>query len=240
MIWWVLPVCAVLLSIERIAYFLIWHYPDSFQTRCRHPALAVFGEPVAVLQKLFYLFKVLQLAVFFSWCLVFTEGSLPLPGANPQLLVLGGILISIGMLLNFSVFYSLGRIGVFYGNKLGYEIPWVAGFPFSLCPHPQYVGTVLSIWGFFLLMRFPHPDWILLPLIETLFYALGAYYERDRPLVLVRAAFTTVVLFAVPVANRVREYVLQLWARLRPDRRARRVTHTAAICDKAEDRAADR
>ena len=57
------------------------------------------------------------------------------------------------------------------------EVAWVRGLPFSLLKHPHYVGTLLSIWGFFVLMRFPHGDWIVLPLLETAYYAIGAYYE---------------------------------------------------------------
>ena len=43
--------------------------------------------------------------------------------------------------------------------------------------HPQYVGAVLTIWGFFLVMRFPHADWFLLPAVETVYYSVGAYFE---------------------------------------------------------------
>jgi hypothetical protein len=32
--------------------------------------------------------------------------------------------------------------------------------------------------GFFLLMRFPHDDWYLLPIVETVYDALGAYCEQ--------------------------------------------------------------
>ena len=44
--------------------------------------------------------------------------------------------------------------------------------------HPQYTGALLSIWGFFLVMRFPHDDWYILPALETVYYVLGAYFER--------------------------------------------------------------
>ena len=91
---------------------------------------------------------------------------------------LGGALLVVGQILNVSVFYRLGKVGVFYGNKLGYEIPWCRAFPFSVLKHPQYVGTLLSIWGFFLIMRFPHDDWYLLPTVETMYYVLGAYFEQ--------------------------------------------------------------
>lgn len=169
---------AALLSIERISYVLIWRYPDSFHACCQHSAIAAFGEPVAVLRKLFYFFKGLQLSVFIGWCIFFAQGGLPLPTGTPLAVTAGGLLILFGQVLNLGVFYRLGNVGVFYGNKLGYQVSWCEGFPFSLFKHPQYVGTLISIWGFFLVMRFPHGDWIALPAIETLYYSLGAYFER--------------------------------------------------------------
>ena len=89
-----------------------------------------------------------------------------------SLLILGG------QILNLRVFYQLGTVGVFYGCKFGYHVPWCHEFPFSLFSHPQYVGTLLSIWGFFLLVRFPHEDWYLLPILETVYYACSAYLEQ--------------------------------------------------------------
>jgi len=94
-------------------------------------------------------------------------------------LVIGGVLIVAGQLLNGSVFYRLGSAGVFYGNILGHEVPWCRDFPFSVLSHPQYIGTVLSIWGFFLAARFPNDDWSLLPALETVYYIVGARLE-DR------------------------------------------------------------
>lgn len=179
MIFWILLISALLLSIERIAYFLIWNNPDTYRKLCQHPLIAEFGEPVDILQKLFYGFKALQIGVFIGWCFAFEEvGKIPMPTDNLIALIVGSIMVLTGIFLNLSVFHSLGKIGVFYGNKLGYHVPWREEFPFSLCRHPQYVGTLLSIWGFFLVMRFPHPDWILLPMLETFYYALGAHYEE--------------------------------------------------------------
>jgi hypothetical protein len=60
-----------------------------------------------------------------------------------------------GQFLNFSVCYRLGKIRVLYGNKVGDVIPWCREFPFSLLHRPQYVGTLLSIWGFFWQWAFP-------------------------------------------------------------------------------------
>ena len=45
-------------------------------------------------------------------------------------------------------------------------------------PHPQYTGTVLSIWGFFMTTRFPYDDWFILPTLQTAYYMAGAYLEQ--------------------------------------------------------------
>jgi len=175
---WALLGIATLLSLERLCYVWIWRHPEAFRALCDHPAVACIGTPVDVVQKLFYGFKVIQGAVFVSWAYVYGHGSLwPLSG-GPLSLGLGGVLLVVGQLLNVSVFYRLGTVGIFYGNRLGYEMPWCRAFPFSWLKHPQYVGTVLSIWGFFLVMRFPHDDWYMLPAIETAYYVLGAYFEQ--------------------------------------------------------------
>ena len=171
-------IAGFLLSLERICYLWAWRYPESFRRFCGHPLTARLGEPTAVLQKLFYCFKVIQLAMFFAWCYVYGEGALLQPSRNSLSPVAGGILVLVGQALNFSVFYRLGARGVFYGNKYGYEIPWLRTFPFSVLTHPQYVGAVCSIWGFFFAMRFPHDDWYVLPLLETGYYAVGAYVEQ--------------------------------------------------------------
>jgi methylene-fatty-acyl-phospholipid synthase len=88
------------------------------------------------------------------------------------------LLVIVGQALNVSVFYRLGSEGVFYGRRFGRPVSWIRAFPFSWTDHPQYVGTVLTIWGVFLFMRFPNPDWIVLPALETVYYALGARFER--------------------------------------------------------------
>ena len=136
MVFWSLIIATVLLSIERLAYLWIWHFPADFQSFCKKPPVAVFGEPVDVLQKLFYLFKLLQLSIFFGWCFVFNGGGFPLPTGGLESTIAGGLLIVVGQILNFGVFFRLGKQGVFYGNKFGYEIPWCNGFPFSVCKHP--------------------------------------------------------------------------------------------------------
>ena len=142
------------------------------------PLLGIIPESPSVLRLLFYGFKLLQCAVFIWWCYFFADGSLLPFSGNLLSLGLGMALIVAGQTLNASVFYRLGKLGVFYGDRFGYEIPWCRKLPFSLCKHPQYAGALLSISGFFLFMRFPADDWYLLPLLETAYYTVGAYFER--------------------------------------------------------------
>jgi len=53
-------------------------------------------------------------------------------------------------------------------------------FPFSLLSYPQYVGTMLTIWGVFLALRSPHADWYVLPAVETVYYAAATWLESPR------------------------------------------------------------
>ncbi len=174
---WSLLVAAVVLALERACYVGIARSPGAFRRLCARPWLARFGEPVAIVRKLFYGFKALQMSVFVGWCWVHQQGSSAPPDNSAAALVIGGVLIVAGQLLNGSVFYRLGSAGVFYGNILGHEVPWCRDFPFSVLSHPQYVGTVLSIWGFFLAVRFPNDAWSLLPALETVYYIVGARLE---------------------------------------------------------------
>ena len=169
---------ALFLAIERVSYVLVWRYPERFRAWVQAGEAASRSDPVDALKRLFLLFKLIQIGVFAAWIIGFSDTFPPLPTAELPWLLLGAVLIIVGQVLNFGVFWRLGKVGVFYGNKLGHEVPWVKGFPFSLVPHPQYVGTLMSIWGLFLAMRFPHPDWIMLPLISTLYYLLAMRLER--------------------------------------------------------------
>ena len=174
---------ALALAIERVAYGVIWHRPDLFTRFCR--GVAPTRDPVDVLAALFVGFKGIQAVVFLAWCLVHGGIAARDSGEVPWL-VSGVGLLAAGQILNVSVFLRLGRTGVFYGNKLGHDVPWCEGFPFSAIRHPQYVGTVLSIWGIFVLARYPAPDWAVLPLLETLYYAIGSVVEQGEA----RAALT--------------------------------------------------
>jgi len=167
---------AFLLAIERVAYVWVWRYPSSFAALCKRFSPGS-PEPVLVLERLFTVFKVLQIAVFLGWCYLHPNAAL-WPVRNPVPLASGTTLVVIGQVLSFSVFYRLGQVGVFYGNRFGYEVPWCTEFPFSVMEHPQYIGALMSIWGLFLALQFPRPDWYALPMLESAYYVLGAYLEQ--------------------------------------------------------------
>jgi methylene-fatty-acyl-phospholipid synthase len=133
---------------------------------------------VGALECLFWGFKGLQVAIFLAWCWFWGDGSVGLTPSGVATTV-GLVLVCSGQVLNVGVFHRLGRTGVFYGDRFGYPVTWCERFPFSVLRHPQYVGTLLSIWGIFLVMRFPHPDWVVLPLLETAYYTAGSCVERQ-------------------------------------------------------------
>jgi methylene-fatty-acyl-phospholipid synthase len=175
---WLFVGAAVLLSGERLCYLWIWRTPKQFQNICARSPIAALRQPVDALRELFCAFKLLQCAVFIGWCSFYGNGEWLALDGGALANTFGAFLMITGQGLNLCVFYRLGYIGVFYGNKFGYHVPWNGAFPFSLFDHPQYFGAMLTIWGFFLLARFPHGDWFLLPLLETVYYSAGAYLER--------------------------------------------------------------
>ncbi len=120
----------------------------------------------------------IQLTVFFGWCYRYGNSSFWPIHSGTLSLVVGGALMVARQILNLSVFYRLSSVGVSCGNRFGYELPWIREFPYSLFKHPQYVGALLSIWGFFVTMRFPHEDWYVIPALESVYYILGAHFEE--------------------------------------------------------------
>lgn len=77
-----------------------------------------------------------------SFCLLRTADTFKLKNEKPSVL----------QTLNVSMYNAIGKKGVYYGEKLGSKVPWCTSFPFNVVSHPQYVGSVLSIWGVFALV----------------------------------------------------------------------------------------
>jgi methylene-fatty-acyl-phospholipid synthase len=171
---------ALALAVERVVYSYAWKTPDGF--RAHAARLGLGSDPTRALERLFYAFKGVQAVVFLAWVGYFAPPGAPGLSGAPAAVWGGLALLLLGQSVNALTFYRLGRLGVFYGVRFGHAVPWCNAFPFSLLRHPQYVGTVLTIWGLFLALRFPAPDWYWLPLIETVYYAIGAHFESDDEL----------------------------------------------------------
>ena len=168
---------AVLLAPERLTYIWISNRPGRFANLVsRVPVLREAG-PIDAVRYLFVAFKLLQAGVFVFWCLRFGAGASVIAAASPVGLAAGALMVGLGQWLNVRVFALLGHDGVFYGSRFGATLPWHTRFPFNLVSHPQYVGAVLSIWGFFLAVRCPADDWYVLPVLESVYYAIGARFE---------------------------------------------------------------
>ena len=66
---------------------------------------------------------------FSAWCYHFGNGSLVFGRESALPVAAGAILLVVGQTLNLGVFYRLGTVGVFYGNRFGRDLPWCDEFP---------------------------------------------------------------------------------------------------------------
>lgn len=89
------------------------------------------------------------------------------------------VLGALGQALNVGTFRALGREGVYYGARLGAKVPWCHGWPFCFVPHPQYVGSVMSLWAALWLLwdMLPQPDAPLVACWWTALYVVTAVQE---------------------------------------------------------------
>ena len=168
---WLFLGAAAALTVERVGYVSNARAPASFRAWCARPAVARLGEPVAVVEKMFCGFKVIQAAVFAAWC--YGHGSLA-PAASGW--ALAGAAVRAGPQRE-RVLPARAKRRVLR-RPPGLPLPWCQAFPFSVLSHPQYVGAEMTIWSIFIAMRFPHPDWIALPILETAYYGAGAVLEQ--------------------------------------------------------------
>jgi hypothetical protein len=140
------------LSLPHLTYYWVWTRAEAFY-RLTRP----YMEPFHAFATVGLVLKLVQ----FSAALVYFCGPALLlsPAAwwgalrallaaqAPLQLLLGLELFALGQLLNVAVYRTIGEAGVYYGCRLKQDVPWVYGFPFSTVPHPQYVGSTLSMWG---------------------------------------------------------------------------------------------
>ena len=77
------------------------------------------------------------------------------------------------------MYSAIGKPGVYYGEKLGSKVPWCTTFPFTVTSHPQYVGSVLTIWGIFALVYAQGPKTLwTIATYWTCLYVVTALQEQ--------------------------------------------------------------
>lgn len=78
-----------------------------------------------------------------------------------------------------AIYKAIGVDGVYYGTKLGAKVPWCTDFPFNVVAHPQYVGSVLTVLGFTVLVWSQAPPGFgLVALYWSSLYAVTAVQEN--------------------------------------------------------------
>lgn len=124
-----------------------------------------------------YIGKILQFVAFGAW--FFSVGPAGLPSV---LAAVGGLVcIGVGQWLNIAAINAIGKVGIYYGYKLGHVVPWYTGFPFSLVPHPQYVGSSLTVWGVCLLLGTPlhwNAGMLTIAVVWTACYVVSGAVEQ--------------------------------------------------------------
>lgn len=165
-----------LLALPHAVYCFVWTQPRRWTALCGKARL----QPVSALASFGAVVKLLQLALVGVYYLAVAP-VIALSEIGIFRFLFCGALICFGQLLNVATYRALGKAGVYYGFKLGRKIPWVTSFPFNIgLSHPQYVGSVLTIWGIFALTTTPAHErrgWITTAAIWTLFYTATALIE---------------------------------------------------------------
>ena len=89
--------------------------------------------------------------------------------------------IVVGQGLNTAIYRTIGKAGVYYGYRLGVDVPWVVGFPFNVgIPHPQYIGACLTCFGvnaWCATEAHLTNGWLNLTMIQVLYYVYMGLVE---------------------------------------------------------------
>lgn len=140
-----------LLWMHSYTYSYIWLKPEKYAKFCHqkmrqsNPIKVYAG--ISVSMKLLQVGLMLLIALYYKGATLFISDLYQTSWKRWCVTLMLG---TMGQFLNATVYYQIGIDGVYYGCKLGKEIPWNTNFPFNLgMRHPQYMGAILSWWGLF-------------------------------------------------------------------------------------------
>jgi methylene-fatty-acyl-phospholipid synthase len=170
-----LALYGAVLGPERLTYGFVYHYTPSFRRICN---LGATGKAdLTIMHTLVSTFKVVQILAVASDLGPKLKWSLPLAAMVADesamlRLAVGLALIAFGQLLNASIYWAIGSVGVHYGHQLGHTVPWCEGWPFTFLSNPQYIGVVLTFWGIYLALAPSWTDyeWFTIPLVISFWY----------------------------------------------------------------------
>ena len=140
----------VLLSLTFVMYYFIWTHGKAWNSFFGNNGVEWFSN--------FCLgFKTLQLYTIYSACfpgssLLTLNVAALYSHLTTNVTYTGWIMLvawlTVGQALNLGIYYAIGKVGVYYGFKMGHNVPWATGFPFSVVTrHPQYFGSCISFVG---------------------------------------------------------------------------------------------
>eukprot|EP00884_Botryococcus_braunii_P006396 jgi/Botrbrau1/15758/Bobra.4_1s0122.1 len=152
------------ITTPHLIYAFVWLHSPTWRRWCGDKAVQTF-RLVAIAG------KGLQLVVTVLWLDSVTKNFEYKVPVDMELLGIGIIATTVGQVLNVKTFDAIGAVGVYYGVKLGHRVEWNDGFPFNVVSHPQYVGSVLTVWGLLLGAKSIYPT---IPLISTM--VVGSYW----------------------------------------------------------------
>lgn len=172
------PLVWTLVAFPHLFYAFVWFQPHLFR------ALAGPCRPVQVFAAVASVLKLVQGLAVAAWLL--EKSPVPWKKWPERISALQwcgfALLVGVGQALNVSLYRAIGMRGVYYGTKLGEEVPWHDGYPFTIVAHPQYVGSVLTLWGGYLLLaRVAPPGACLLLAFWSSLYLLTALSEAYFP-----------------------------------------------------------
>jgi len=179
----------VALSIERMCYTWCHTFAPNFMRFTKTDIGRMMGDtPVNVVLTIFYINKCIQLGTFLGFYFYVVGFPNPIEYACKfdysavtrlqwVFLVLAA---GLGQGLNVAIYRAIGKAGVYYGYRLGEQVPWVTGFPFSVLPHPQYFGACVTVIGVNAFVATPThvaAGFLNLTIVQVLFYTFMAFVE---------------------------------------------------------------
>ncbi|GLC41491.1 hypothetical protein PLESTB_001005900 [Pleodorina starrii] len=163
------------LALPHLLYAFVWLKPRIWRQTFGKQSVPIFAWTGAA-------GKALQFISVFLW--VWSSqptGVCPRTPLSVWQVLLAGVLVGYGQALNIGTYRAIGVTGVYYGVRLGRNVPWVTAWPFSHISHPQYVGSAITVWGMLVLLHaaMPHPQALLTAVYWTGLYVMSGIVE-DR------------------------------------------------------------